>query len=732
MARRIFIALAAALCALVLTPVAAEADTGDIIAPQNTPGTAADGWQASVCNFDLPECSPESPEAQYSTQAAAHPPVGFTQFIVKDGDGLGLDPVGVLKDVRVDLPVGLSVNPQATPQCELSVFQENAAACPAAAVVGVSLITLALAGLPVGPVPAQVYNLVPGQGEPALFGFDAGGSEVYLKADVAWDGDYHEGFTIAVPPPPAGRIFKNRLVFTGIAGNGTFLTNPSTCHDPAQPAFAQTYSTFLRADSAELPDPGFPNGSQAFEARLPAGVRPTGCDQVPFTPGVSVAPGTQRTDSPAGAVAEVTVPFDPLLPIANSNVETASTSLPLGMGLNPAAADGLEFCSDDQFGKGTRNPVKCPAKSKIGTVAVETPPLPAGSLSGDVYLGQQLNRNPESGDLYRLFVDAESARYGVSARLLGKTKADRRTGRLTTVFAQNPQVPFSSFKLDFDDGAKAVLSSPPTCGPNRTTTEISPYSGTAPATPEHEFTLTQAPGGGACAASLAERPFSPSFSTRAKTARARAYSPFAVHIGRSDGQQEVKGVDLSLPAGVTGKLRGVPYCKPGDIAKAADRPGSNEAKNPICPDKSRIGVASIRAGTGSSPITIKGKAFLAGPFDGAPLSLAVITPATAGPFDLGTVVVRVALFVDPETARIRPVTDAIPDVFGGAKLSIRSIDVNANKKNFILNGTSCRKLETAGAIHGGGADPTNPAAFSAAPVRAGFRATKCKRLKFRP
>lgn len=732
MPRRITIVALSALCLASVFATSARADTGDIIAPQNNPPSAADGWQAGVCNTDVPECSPESPDVQYSTQAATHPPIGFTQFIVKDGGGLGLDPVGVLKDVRVDLPPGLSVNPQATPQCELAAFQQNVTNCPAASIVGASLITVAVGGLPVGPVPAQVYNLVPEQGQPALFGFDAAGSEVYLKADVAWDGDYHEGFTIAVPAPPAGRIYKNRLVFTGLAGNGTFLTNPSTCHDPANPDFAHTYSTFLRADSVEVPNPTFPAGSTPFEAPLPAGVKPTGCNLVPFAPGVSVAPGTQRTDSPAGALVEVTVPFEPGAPIANSNVETASTTLPEGMGLNPAAADGLEFCDDDQFGKGTRNPVKCPAKSKIGTVAIETPPLPPGSLTGQVFLGKQLGRNPESGNQYRIFVDAESARYGVSARLIGNVKANARTGRLTTTFAKNPQVPFTSFKLDFDDGAKAVLTSPPTCGPNRTTTEIHPYTGNPPATPEHEFGLAQAPGGGACAKTLAERPFAPKLTTRSKTLRAGAFSPFAVHIARNDGQQEVKGVEISLPPGVTGKLKGIPYCKPAEIAKAADRPGAAEARNASCPDKSRVGSASIRAGSGPSPITIKGKAFLAGPFEGAPLSLAVVTPATAGPFDLGTVVVRVALFVDPETARIRPTTRAIPHVYGGAKLSIRAIDVNANKKGFIVNPTSCGKLDTSGSIFGGGADPNVPSTFSAAPVSAGFQTKGCRKLKFKP
>ncbi|HEY5976742.1 MAG TPA: hypothetical protein VIT85_02700 [Solirubrobacterales bacterium] len=731
MVRRITTVALAALSVAAFAPAVAFGDTGDIIAPQHTPGTAADGWQAGVCNTDVPECSPESPDAQYSTQAATHPPIGFTQFITKDADGGLLEPVGVLKGVRVDLPAGLSVNPQATAQCELATFQENALACPATSVVGASLVTLAVAGLPVGPVPTQVYNIVPNQGEPALFGFDAAGSEVYLKADVDWSGDYHEGFTIAVPPPPLGRIYKNRLVFTGIAGNGTFLTNPSTCRDPANPEFAHTYSTFLRADSVESPNATFPAGSTAFEAPLPAGVKPTGCDLVPFSPAISVSPGIVRTDAPVGPAVDVTVPFDPVLPIAHSNVETASTTLPDGMGLNPSAAGGLEFCSDAQLGKGTRDPVACPAKSKIGTIAVNTPPLPDGSLTGPVFIGKQLSRDPESGNEYRIFVDAESARYGISARLIGKVKANRKTGQLTTTFAQNPQVPFTSFKLDFDDGPKAVLTSPPTCGPNKTTTSISPYSGTPAATPAHEFGLTKAPGDGPCAKSLAERPFSPGFSTRSKSLRAGAYSPFAVHIGRANGQQELKGVDLSLPPGVTGKLKGIPYCKPDDIVKAAGRAGEAEAKNSTCPDKSLVGRATIRAGSGT-PIAITGKAFLAGPFDGAPLSLAVITPATAGPFDLGTVVVRVALSIDPETARIRPHTDAIPHVFGGAKLSIRSIDVNANKQGFILNGTSCRKLDTSGSVLGGGGDPNAPAKFSAAAVNAGFQVNACRKLKFRP
>jgi hypothetical protein len=110
----------------------------------------------------------------------------------------------------------------------------------------------------------------------------------------------------------------------------------------------------------------------------------------------------------------------------------------------------------------------------------------------------------------------------------------------------------------------------------------------------------------------------------------------------------------------------------------------------------------------------------------------VVTPAVAGPFDLGTVVVRVALFVDPDTAQIHAVADPIPHVFGGALLSIRAIDLRMDRPDFTLNPTSCEPFATTGALLGGGADPVNPAAFSAFPVNAPFQATGCDALGFRP
>ena len=765
----------------------AAADTGDIIAPSDPTHPSVDsGWQAGTCKAEPPEpgaqlCSIATPDQFFDT-AGAHPNWGFTQFIIKN-KAPGETPVGELKTVRVDLPAGLSVNPGATERCKLSVFEAGASGCPAGSVVGKSQVTASLPplGIPAPPTaPAtevSVYNVEPKPGEAARFGLELLENEVFLEGDVDWSGDFHEGFKIDVPEAlpedlgvlfgllggESGLILKNRLVFDGRAGDGTFLTTPTTCFGPAyadnwipgqQPGgpSGHLYSTFLRADSYEQPNANFPNGSSFFESPIPPvsetsgpGTEPKDCDTIPYDPAIDVDPGTAQTDSPAGATVSVEVPH--LIPdfLAGSDEQDSSqtkqavVSLPRGMGLNPSAANGLQTCTTAQFGKGTRSPVGCPPQSIIGRAKIASPPLidqknpqPEEVLEGNVYVGQQLSRDPTSGEEYRIFIEAKSDRYGISVRLIGNVRADPQTGQLTTTVADTPQVPFTSFDLSFDGGARAVLSSPPTCGPNQAAATMTPWSGTAPAHPADSFSLTAAPGGGKCAKTLAERPFGPGFGAGPASAKAGAFSPVSVRIDRADGQQELKGADVVLPPGMTGKLRGIPYCPESALAAAATKAGAEEKASSSCPAASQVGTASVAAGTGSTPYRIGGKVFLSGPYHGAPLSLAVVTPATAGPFDLGTVVVRVALFVDPETAQIRAVSDPIPHVFGGALLSIRSVDLNVDRPEFTLNPTSCEPFATTGALLGGGGDPANPTSFSSFGVSAPFQAGGCEALGFKP
>jgi len=748
---------------LLLVPAA---QAGEVpFAPQNNPPDANDGWQAGTCN--TPTCAPDSPKAEFFETAAGHPPFGITQFIIKHTTVVTHEEPDVnLKDLRVDLPIGLSVNPGAVPRCAAAHPVECGTAQPLSK-VGESQVTVS-PEVPLAPpitITAPVYNLEPKPGQPARFGFTVEAipgfeavppSDIYLEADVAWDSDWHEGFTISVPKVELVKLLKNRLIFNGRAsapgGQGFFLTTPSTCWDPTG-AHQHTYSTYARGDSEENPDPSFPSNSPFVEAQLPPGTSPKACDSIPFEPTVHVDGGTNAVDSPAAATTELQMPVKPNAgEQETSTVRTAKVTLPQGMGLNPSAANGLAACSPQQFGKGTKNAVACPANSKIGTATVVSEALPDQALTGDVYVGKQESRDPESGKEFQIYVHAASDRYGVDLRLVGNVFANAKTGQLTAYFddpAKNvtrggnadnipnglPQVPFTSFAIKINDGQKAALSSPPTCGPNKTTSDITPWSaefGGKSASPSSEFGLAKLPGGGDCPKTLGDRPFSPGFSAKPKSDEAKAFTPFMAHVTRPAGQQELKGLDITLPPGATAKLAGVPYCPPAQIAAAGGRSGSDEKAHPSCPGDSKIGVATVEAGTGDSPLKIEGTAYLAGPYEGGPLSVVVVTPAIAGPFDLGNVVVRVPLFVDPETAQVHTRTDALPDVYGGTKLDIRSVFLNLNRKEFTLNGTNCDKAATAGVIKGGGSDPTNPAAFSSFAVSDPFQAQNCNKLAFKP
>ncbi|MBA3864866.1 MAG: hypothetical protein H0X42_00725 [Solirubrobacterales bacterium] len=668
---------------------------------------------------------------KFFTQAAGHPDFGITDFTlntIATPGAIGF-PEGFIKRIVVNTPEGLSVNPEAVPQCSLAQLSINK--CPAASQVGVNYLTFAAQTPPCtvpfagkcanGRVALPVFNMVPFEGVPSMVTFltETGATFIVGSLDPV---DQHVIFTIdpvhlpQAGPPKSPPVVGSRLVFNGKAGNGTYLTMPSNC--------AGGQITKLNVNSYE---------GGADEESYETSVGAEGCENVPFKPTIAVTPQGGAVDSPEATTVNVGIPFDATKAIANSYLKEAKVTLPEGMGLNPASANGLVACTDAQFGYHTNNPIACPVASQIGTVEVQTPSLPADSLTGEVYVGQPKSNDPSSGEQFRIFIHAGSTRYGVNVRLIGHVFPNLATGQLTAVVPENPQATFSSFKLRFFGGAKGTLTSPPTCGPNVTTTLMTPWSGHADAnTPTGSFVLTSDPSGGSCPATLGARPFNPGYTAKSNSSAARAYSPFTVHIGRADGQQELKAVNVTLPKGLVGNLSGIPYCSAGALAAAAASSGVAQLANYSCPAASEIGTTTTAAGSGSGPIKIAGKAFLAGPYKGAPLSMAIITPGVAGPYDVGTIVVRVALNVNPETAQINAVSDPIPNVFGGVKLDIRSIDVNVDRTKFMLNPTSCAAQATTGAINGGGSNPANPAAFSSYAVSDPYSATGCDSLKFKP
>jgi hypothetical protein len=803
MARRTTALLATALGMLLATAAFAAADTTDIIQPQNE--TFDQGFQSGTCTANdevgppPKQCSPETP-GLFFKQAAGHPPLGFTQYTIKHAPYTPLmsppfPPGSVtaviepplanrsIKTLRTDLPPGLTVNPEATPsRCSVASFLnqptpgEFVPACLPETIVGEQRVTLATnknevevapgvkvpTGFVVPPSEAlgtkiSIYNLVPAPGEPAKLGFVIRKQvPIFLETEVAWESDYHESFRIKIPVTPAQSeasgfsTLISRLMSNGRSGDETYLTNPTTCYDPNQAPFENLYSTWFRAESYGEPNPTFPAGSTPVEAALPKEggeyVMQEGCENVPFEPSIETSVTTAEVDSPTGGEVEVKLPFDPSTEggtgISQSHLRKAVVTLPAGMGLNPSGSVGLVSCSDDQFKKGVRvNLNECPAASKVGHAVVDSPPLHE-PLEGDVYVGEQKSSDPESGEQFRILVEAKSEVEGIVVRLVGNVKANKTTGQLTGVFTDQitgpfagplpeglPQVPFESVKLTFD-ASKQVLTSPPTCSAATTDGTMEPWARPGTAEPVSDsFTLSSVPGGGTCPMTLAERKFAPSYDAATDSPKAGAYSTFRVHIGRTDGQQEVKGVTVTLPKGLTGKLAGIPYCSEAEIAAAAAATGESGT---TCPAASRIGAATTLSGTGAAPLKLGGTAYLAGPYKGAPLSMVVVTPAVSGPFDLGTVVVRVALNVNPETAQITAVSDEIPNVYGGVKLDIRAINVDVDRPEFMKTPTNCSVQATSGTLNGGGGDPAVPAAWSSVAFSTPYQADECGSLGFKP
>ncbi len=812
-AKRSIALLLMCLGVLLVAPVMARADTGNIIEPNTEPPNAANGWQAATCKTDEPvggepkiHCSPQTAEAFY-TLAGGHPPIGFTQYIIKHKSGEGkVEPAGIpvptaevedpagdqsIKTLRVDLPPGLTVNPNATPKCSLAEFENKVGefhvpACKEGTIVGREEITLVttIAGVPAPspPFPAgntlpkgfiippsaasgtkiPVYNLQPKPGEPALFGFVAAGKEVvFLETEVSWENDFHESFTIKLPnqAPPFATLISRLVNFGQEAGNtglveegdGTYINNPTTCLEPEQ--FPTLYSTWFRAHSYGEEDSNFPFGSTPFEAKVESStgelIQQEGCETVPFESAVEVEPGTDEIDSPAGATVNTTLEYftGEESEQQESHLRMAAETLPEGMGLNPSAAQGLQACSDKQFNKGARTyENECPASSKVGSVEIESPPLER-ALTGDVYVGEPKSRDPQSGEEFRILVEAKEEEEGLDARLVGNVKANPSTGQLTAIFNEQevgelagelpeglPQVPFTSVRIHFDK-AKAVLTSPPTCSPATTTGEMTPW-----ARPDETvkissepFTLSTDPNGGSCPKTLAERKFDPGFKAGTINPQAGAYSPFELHLTRSDGQQEFRKIDVTLPPGMAAKLAGVSYCPEASITAAATKSGNEELTAPSCPASSQVGDVTIKSGSGAAPfVDDNGKAYFAGPYKGAPVSLVFIVPAVAGPYDLGTDVVRTALNVEPETTVVHAVSDEVPFMLGGVKLDIRSIDVNLNRSSYVINPTNCSPFGVIGAISGGGGNPNDPAAWATVTKNSPFTATDCNALKFKP
>jgi hypothetical protein len=688
-------------------------------------GITEANFEAGTCKADVPgtpaECTYASPHEQFYTQAAGHPVYGITGFKLNaKKELLGEAPIGAVKNVRVDIPPGLAADPEALPQCAVAEFEADT--CSPTTQVGEDEATAYEAGVNVK-ITGQVYDLAQPPGVPLEFGIHlevplVTNEHILLVGHVSWHhepqmeaagvrtGDYHEYFEID-DVPFTTPLLKSRLKFDGT--RGTFLTLPSECSSTTTSHIR--VESYGHAEDASLPEGTVPEVSEAF-THTPVGVE--GCSGVPFEPTTAATPSSAQSDAPDGATIEVKVPQteDPLA-LNSSDVRYAHVTLPLGMTLNPSAANGLEGCSDAQFGRGSANPVSCPAGSQIGTVAIETPDLPPGSLGGNVYLGApEAGAGSESGGEYRIFIDAESS-YGVSVRLEGRVQANAASGQLTTALLENPQLPFSDFIVRLRPGARAPLANPLACGDATTTSSFSPFT-----TPEDLATPASIFDIGGCPSPL---PFDLSQSTRDEPASGGEPSRFTLNLLRADGQQYLAQIQTTLPEGLLGSIASVPHL--------CDEAQANAGS---CPAESEIGSARALAGSGPEPYALPaGPVYLTGPYGGAPFGLAIVTPAEhVGPYDYGRIVTRASVAIDPRTTRVTT-TASPPLIFGGTPVRLRAIGVTLSRPNFLVNPTSCApSLATESRLTGTATLPANPDATQL--VSTPLTLTGCDKLAFSP
>jgi hypothetical protein len=665
------------------------------------------------------------------TQAGGHPYVVISSFAFNstrtEGGTEGVD--ANVKDVEMQLPPGLVGNPTAVPTCtrdQLTNFQ-----CSGASQVGVLHIHEARLEYPV-----PIYNLVPPEGTPAEFGARVNtAANVYIDFNVRTGAGY--GFVARVANISTGiGVLSTTAEFWGVpashehdaerycpipSGNleqkpcevnlplVPFLTSPTVCSGP------QTAT--MRADSWQ--DPG------AFvteSVTLPAF---TGCAQLSFTPTVAVAPDTTEADSPSGLHFGLNLPLsEDAEGLAESTVKNTVVTLPVGASLSPSAASGLMACSPEQIGLDDAAPAGCPEASKVGTVEIDTPLL-SDPLRGAAYVAEQ-NNNP-FGSTFAIYLAVEAD--GAHVKLAAQIAANPETGQLVTTFSESPPLPFSKLTLDLFGGPAGVLATPNSCGVFAVATSLGSWSATAPVGLSDAFPISSGCVGG----------FSPSFTAGSQILQAGAYTPFVASFSRSDTDQELSGLTVTLPPGLLAKVAGVTLCSEAQIHEAQAGTGG-------CPESSQVGTVQTGVGPGPDPLFVGGKAYLTGPYNGGPYGLAVVVPAVAGPYDFGTVVVRQSLRIDPTTAQVTDVSDPFPKIIDGVPLRLRRIDVTlngagGNLNHFTFNPTSCSKEEFTGSITGSplGAPTTlngtvgyatEPGATS--PFTTPFQVANCAALKFTP
>jgi hypothetical protein len=708
-------------------------------------------------------------------QAGSHPWELVTSVNLRLEEGTpgpeGSYSEGDLRDLHLEEPAGLIEDPAAVPQCTVAQFHaprsspfETSASgesCPDKSQVG--LITLRTS---LGTRSFGVYDIEPPPGLPAQIGASPFGVPLTLSPHIRGSGGAYgltldlrglsqsfdlRGFTLALwgtpwalthneergdclnesdPEDPWGKCSVGRPRFNPPQA---YLTLPPSCTGPL--------ATTLDADSWQQPGAYLPDGEPDLSgpgwvsatADLP---QLTGCDRLPFGPEAKGLLSTDRAASPSGFDLEFGISeaglVEPKL-LAPSQPRTAVVSLAEGITLNPSVAAGLGTCSAAEFEAETvTSPpgAGCQNASKIGTFAVQTP-LFAEPIAGSLFLATP-GANP-FGTLLALYIVAKAPERGVIVKVAGKLGADPTTGRLVATFEGLPQLPYSHFDVHFREGRRSPLLTPPSCGAYATQIALTPWlEAGATLTQSSPLEIGHGPEGSACPPAVP--PFSPGAKAGSINPDAGSYSPFYLHLTRGDTEAEITSYSAQLPPGLLGNISDVPFCADAAIEAAKTTGGVAETEHPSCPAASQIGHTYTGYGVGSVLAYAPGGLYLAGPYHGAPLSIVAIDAATVGPFDLGTIVIRSGIDVDPHSARVSvdsSASDPIPHILGGIPLHLRDIRVYIDRPNFTVDPTSCDPFSVTSTLTGSYAPFADPRGKTAS-VTVPYQASNCSSLDFSP
>jgi hypothetical protein len=726
------------------------------------------------------------PAGAPSRQAGTHPFELRTNFDLNAKTGVSSEDGtrfvtsrSVIKTVEATLPRGLIGNPEATPKCDPVVFSKEAETfdstpCPANTQVGYLEVPVLGGERRYGESfffntaatlsHVALYNLEPPKGVTADLAFNAGGFVIgHIYATV----DPGQGYAVKTVTPEISSLLTprgTRLTVWGVPGdpshdkfryypevqeNGDiagapfagapikpFLTNPMDCG-------FDNGGTRIRLDSYSQPG-DFTPLEEAKDALDVAG-----CDDLRFRfdPDISVQPTSQAAGGPTGLHVALKIPQRNdevsdaqelytesgfIKGIATPPLKKVAVTFPKGLTVNPSAAQGLAGCAPAQIGIDTDSPVTCPNESQVGTMSLKTPLLPVDEQpEGFIYVAKPFD-NPFDSFLALYLVIQEPQR-GVLAKIAGRADLDPLDGQITFTFDDLPQIAVAESTIDINGGLRAGLVNPQTCGTKTVSADF--YTWQDPSTPRHvtsSYEIARNPDGNPCPRSLSDRPFDPSLSGGTRNNRAGSYSPLGIRLIRSDEDQELDRVEGTGPPGLLGSIKGVARCSNAAIVAAAspERTGAEELEHPSCPANSQVGTVDTGAGVGQVLTYVSGKVYLAGPYKGAPLSGVAIVPALAGPFDLGTVVTRAPVFVNPQTAELNVKTDSLPQIFKGIPLRIRDVRVNLDKPRFTLNPTNCDPFELEGLmLSTEGKSDLDASRFQAADCAAlGFRPKLALRL----